>query len=236
MLLYHLQKKGKETGDSQYIYQKELDKACFQHDMAYGDFKNLTRRTAFDKIFRDKAFIFAKNPKYDGYQRCLTSGGAIKNEIISNKELAKKLHKPIIRKFQKRKVHSSFTDNIWGLDLADTQLINKFNKGIRFLLWVIDIFSKYAWVIPLKDKKGITIANAFQKNLIESYRKPNKVWVYKGSEFYNRSMKSYLQNNNTEMYLTHNKEKSVIAETLIRILKNKIYEYMTSISKNCVYW
>ena len=82
------------------------------------------------------------------------SGGTIKNEVISNKELAKKLHKPIIKKFEKRKVHSPFIDNIWSTDLADMQLISKFNKGISFLLCVTDIFSKYAWVTPLKSKKG----------------------------------------------------------------------------------
>ena len=76
------------------------------------------------------------------------------------------------------------------------QLISKFNKGIRFLLCVIDIFSKCTWVIPLNDKKDITITNAFQKTLKESNLKPNKIWVYKDSEFYNRSMKSSLQNNN----------------------------------------
>ena len=105
--------KFKETGDSQYIYQNELDKACFQHDMAYGDFKDLTRRTASDKILRDKAFNIAKNPKYDGYQRGIASmvyklfdknisGGAIKNEVMSNKVLAEELQKPIIRKFKKK--------------------------------------------------------------------------------------------------------------------------------------
>ena len=98
--------------------------------------------------------------------------------IINNKEniqLADELHKPITRKFEKRKVYSSFRDNIWGADLADMQLLSKFNKGFRFLLCIIDIFSKYAWVIPLKDKKGISIVNAFQKKLNESNRKPNKI-------------------------------------------------------------
>ena len=152
-------KKFKETGDSRYIYQNELDRACFQHDMAYEDFKDLNRRTAADKVLCDKAFNIAKNPKYDGYQRGLasmvykffvkkTSGSGIKNENISNKRLAEELHKPVIRKFNKRKVHSPFIDNIWGADLADMQLISKFNKGFRFLLCVIDIYSKYAWVIP----------------------------------------------------------------------------------------
>ena len=84
-------------------------------------------------------------------------------------------------------MYSSFRGNIWGVDLSDMQLLSKFNKGLRFLLCVIDIFSKYARVIPLKDKKGISIVNAFQKILDDSKRKPNKIWVDKGSEFYNNS-------------------------------------------------
>ena len=99
------------------------------------------------------------------------------------------------------------------------------------MLCAIDIFSKYGWVVPLKNKKGITIVDAFQKILNDSKRKPNKIWVYKGSEFYNRSMKSWLEKNSIEMYLTHNEGKSVVAERFIRTLKNKIYKHMTSISK-----
>ena len=119
-----------------------------------------------------------------------------------------------------------------GADLVDIQLISKFNKGFGFLLCVIDIFSKYAWVVPLKDKKGITITNAFQKILKESNRKPNKIWVDKGSEFYNSFVKKWLQDNGIEMYSIHNAGKSVVAEGLIRTLKTKIYKYLTSISKN----
>ena len=89
---------------------------------------------------------------------------------MSDQQLAEELHKPTIRKFKKRKVHSTFIDNIWGVDLADMQLVSKFNEGFRFLLCVIDIFSKYARVIPLKDKKFITITNAFQKILNKSNR------------------------------------------------------------------
>ena len=81
-----------------------------------------------------------------------TSGSSIKSENISDKKLAEELHKPIIRNFNQRKVNSPFIDNYWGADLADMQLRSKFNKGFRFLLCVIDIYSKYAWVIPLKDK------------------------------------------------------------------------------------
>ena len=112
------------------------------------------------------------------------------------------------------------------------QLISKFNNGFRFLLCVIDIYSKYAWAIPLKDEKGITITSALQKVLDESNRKPNKIWVDKDSEFHNRSMKSFLLKNDIEMYSTHNEGKSVVTERFIRTLNNKIYKYMTSVSKN----
>ena len=108
---------------------------------------------------------------------------------FNDEKLAEELHKPIIKRFLKRTAYSGFKINIWGAYLADMQLISKFNKGFRFLLCVIDIFSKYAWVVPLKDKKGISIVNAFQKILKESDRKPNKIWVDKGSEFYNSSFK-----------------------------------------------
>ena len=111
-------------------------------------------------------------------------------------------------------------------------MISKFNKGFKVLLCVIDIYSKYAWVVPLKDKKGVSIVNAFQSILKKSNRKPNKIWVDKGDEFYNRSMKSWLEKNDIEMYSTHNEGKSVAAERFIRTIKNKIYKHMTSISKN----
>ena len=231
--------KFKETGGTSYIYKNELDKACFQHDMAYGDFKDLTKRTATDKVLRDKAFKIASDQKYDGYQRGLASmvhkffnKKSQGSRLARKHKLADELHKSIIRKFKKRKVHSSFRNTIWGIDLADMQLLSKFNKGFRFLLCVIDIFSKYAWVIPLKDKKGISIVNAFQIILKESKRKPNKIWVDKGSEFYNNCFKKWLKDNDIEMYSTNNEGKSVVAERFIRTLENKIYKYMTSISKN----
>ena len=155
--------KFKEMGDRDYIYKNELDKACFQHDIAYGDFKDLAKRTIADKVLRDKAFKIASDQKYDGYQIGLASmvykffdkrskGSGFANNK-ENIRLADELHKSIITKFKERKVYSSFRDNIWSVDLADMQLLTKFNRGFRFLLCVFDIYSKYAWVIPLKDKK-----------------------------------------------------------------------------------
>ena len=233
--------KFKETGDTNYVYKNELDKTCFVHDAAYSDSKDLTKRTVAYKILKNKAFDIADDPKYDGYQRGLASmvykffeskvSGSSAKLIPENDQLAEELHKPIIRKFEKRKAYSTFKDNIWGVDLADMQLLSKYNKGIRFLLCVIDIFSKYAWVVPLKDKKGISIVKAFQNILKQSNskRKPNKIWVDKGSEFYNAYFKKWLRDNNIVMYLMHNEGKSVVAERFIRTLKSKIYKYMTSI-------
>ena len=231
--------KFKETGDTNYVYKYELD---FVHDAAYSDSKDLTKRTVADKILKNKTFDIAKDPKYDGYQRGLASmvyrffdskvSGSGAKLTLQNEQLANELHKPIIRKFEKRKVYSTLKDNIWGVDLADMQLLSKYNKGIRFLLCVIDIFSKYAWVVPLKDKKSISIVKAFQSILKQSNRKPNKTWVDKESEFYNAYFKKWLRDNDIVMYSTHNKEKSVVAERFIRTLKSKTYKYMTSISKN----
>ena len=144
---------------------------------------------------------------------------------MSDKELAEELRKPIIKKFDKRKVRLSFIDNIYGADVADMQVISNIDKITRLLLCVIDVLSKYAWFISLKHKKGITITNAFQKNLKESNRKPNKIWVDKDSEFYNTSMKLWLEKNNIEMYSTQNEGKFVVAKRFIRALKNNIYKF-----------
>ena len=107
---------------------------------------------------------------------------------MPNQQLANELHKPIIRKSKRqKKVYSSFKDNIWGIDFANMQLISKYNKGLMYLLCAIDLFSKYVWAFPLKDKKGVTIGHAFQNILDSSNRKANKIWVNQGSEFYNSS-------------------------------------------------
>ena len=112
------------------------------------------------------------------------------------------------------------------------QLISKFNKGFIFLLCVIDIFSKYAWVVPLKNKKDVSTVDASQKTVKESNTIWNKIWVDKGSEFYNNSFKKCLKDNDIKMYSTHNERKSAVSERFIRTLKTKIYKYMTSILKN----
>ena len=141
--------------------------------MAYGKTKDLIKRTQSDKVLKDKAFKTANNPEYDRYQRGLASmvynffykkfkgSGIVTNE--PNYQLANELNKPIIRKFKKRKIYSSFRDNIWSVDLADMQSLSKYNKYIKYLLCAIDLLSKYVWVVRIKDKKAVSIVNPFQK-------------------------------------------------------------------------
>ena len=142
-------------------FQKELQKS------------DLAKRTQSDKVLKDKALKIVSNPKYDGYQRGLASmiykffdkkfsGRGIANE--PNYQLGNELHKPIIKNFKKRKVYSlSFRDNIWGVDLADMQSLSKYNQKIKYLLCAIDLFTKYSWVVSLKDKKGLVLLMHFKK-------------------------------------------------------------------------
>ena len=254
-------KEFKRAGDTRYIYRNELDKACFQHDSAYADHKDLIKRTEADKVLRDKAYEIASNPEYDGYQRGLASvvykffdkkstaeptarsslertGSGfkkLKNTARNSSVLTDERHKPIIRKFNKRKVYSQFKDNIWGVDLADMQSLSRIKKGIKYLLCAIDLYSKYTFVIPLKDKKGISIVKAFNKIIKQSNRKPNKIWVDLGGEFYKNVFEKWLSDNDIDIYSTYNEGKSVVAERFIRTLKNKFYKHMTAIGKNVYY-
>ena len=138
------------AGDSKHIYQNALDKVCFQNDMCYVDFKDLNRKTA-DGVLRDKVLSTAKNPKYNGYQHIIASmvykffdknfsTSGIKNEKISNKELAEKLTKPIIRKCEKRKICSTFVNNNWDADRADMELISEFSIKILVFCCILLIF------------------------------------------------------------------------------------------------
>ena len=253
LLLRHKEriKEFKRAGDTRYIYRNELDKVCFQLDSAYVDHKDLINRTETDKFLRDKSYDIASNPEYDGYQRGLASmvykffdkkstGGGIATAgpsalARSFSILADELHKPVIKKFSKRKVYSQFKDNVWGVDLADMQSLSRKNKGIKYLLCAIDLYSKYAFVIPVKHKKGISIVNEFNKIIKQSGKKTNKIWVDQGGEFYNNIFKKWLSNNDIIIYSTYNEGKSVVAERFIRTLKNELYKHMTATGENVYY-
>ena len=144
-----------------------------------------------------------------------SKGSFITNEF--NYQLANKLHEPIIRKFKKRKVYSSFKGNMWGVDLTDMQSLSKYNKGFKYLLCAIDLFSKYASVIPIKDKKGTSIVNAFKKIISEGQRKPNKIWVDQGSEFYNQSFEDFLKISNIKCTQHTIKESLLLLKDLLEL-------------------
>ena len=121
-----------------------------------------------------------------------------------NEKLAEELHKPVIKKLKRRKVYARFKDNIWVGDLAEMGSLFSKKKNVNYLLCVTDIFTKYACVKSLKDKKGETVLNAFIETLNEYNRKPNKLWVDQRKEFYNKLMQEWLDNNDILMYSTHN--------------------------------
>ena len=140
--------------------------------------------------------------------------------------LAEELHKPVKRKFRKRRVRVSGNNKIWAADLADMQAFAKYNNGNTFLLLVIDTFNKYGWIIPLKNKKGETMVKAF-KTIFEEGRIPEKLWTDKGKEFYNKKMDNLRKLYDIELYSTENEEKSSIAERWIRTMKEKMFKYFT---------
>ena len=152
-----------------------------------------------------------------------------------SQQLAEELHKPITRNFRKRRVISYGVDKIWAADLVEMQKYSKWNKGIKYLLMVIDIFSKYGWIEALKDKKTESVSLAFDHIFKKSKRKPEKLWTDKGSEFISKHFKDFLKRNNIMVYHTQNEEKSSVVERWIRTMKNKMWK-MFSANNNTVYW
>ena len=140
--------------------------------------------------------------------------------------LAEELHKPVKRKFRKRRVLVSGNNKIWAADLAFMHALSKYNEGNKYLLFVIDIFNKYGWIIPLKNKKGETMVKAF-KTIFEEGRIPEKLWTDKGTEFYNKDMNNLRKLYDIELYSTENEEKSSIVERWIRTIKEKMFKYLT---------
>ena len=134
------------------------------------------------------------------------------------------MNKSATKKFKRRKNYARFKDNIWAADLVEMESLSSKSKNVKYLLCVIDVFTKYAWVKPLKDKIGQTVLNAFIKIVNESNRKTNKLWVDQGRKFYNYLMQEWSDNNDILKYSKYNGGKSVIAERFTKTLKAKIYK------------
>ena len=142
-------------------------------------------------------------------------------------ELADELHKPIRRKFQKRIVFAANVNDIWAADLMEMQPLAKYNNGIKYILMIIDVFSKYGWIVPLKSKTGIDVAGAF-KRIFEKDQKPKMLWTDKGKEFYNKHVAAVLAKNNVKLYSTENEEKASIVERWNRTIKTKMWKYFSA--------
>ena len=212
-----------------------IDKARYHHDICYlknndtatrnnvcdknmlQEMKNIYNPTLRERMERGLVSTLIGTKKRFGWG-VTTGTGYIKKKKFST--LAEELHKPVKRKFKKRRVLVNGIDKIWGADLADISALSKDNEGINFLLLVINIFSKYGWIVPLKDKKGETVANALKTIFKE--RRPEKLWTDKGREFYNKDVKEIIN-----LYSTENEEKSSIVERWIRTMKDKMWKYFT---------
>ena len=150
-------------------------------------------------------------------------------------QLPEELHKPITKNFRKRRVISYGIDKIWAADLVEMQKFSKWNKGVKYLLTVIDVFSKYGWIKPLKGKKTESMSLAFDTIFKKAERKPDKLWTDKGSEFISKHFKDFLKKNHITLYHTENEEKSSIVERWNRTMKNRMWK-MFSANNNTVYW
>ena len=237
--------------DKQLIYDKngnilrymqkptgETDRICSQHDVDYTLTKNLK-----DKHIADKKMIKAINELPNNQQQYGTF--LVKNIIRSkrklglgvenhNKILSEELHKPKRKNYTRRRIIVNHIDEIFAADLVEMQKFTKLNKGYRYLITCIDIFSKFAWVIPLKDKRGINIKNALEKIFKE--RKPKFLWTDKGTEFYNKQVQDLLNENNIKLYSTNNSEiKSSVVERFNRTFKNMMYKKFTE-NNNTIFY
>jgi len=222
-----------------------VDNAAYHHDICYVKNKDTkTRNEVCDKnMLEEPDGIY--NPtlrkRIDrGIVRPIIGtkkrfGMGLKNEgsetdrsknVSWSTPLAEELHKPVIKNFPKRKVYVNGIDKIWAADLVDMQAFSRFNRGVKYLLTVIDVFSKYGWMLPLKDKTGVSVAKALKE--IFKQRKPEKLWTDKGKGFYNKHVKEL----GVELYSTENEEKSLVAERWNRTMKEKMFKYFTANNTN----
>ena len=217
------------------------DRCSMFHDIKYTVAENIGRDSKdikSKKLEADKEWLNCFKPRspwdiaaYTAIKSKKTLGLGVEND---NKILSKELHKPKRKNYVRRKIIVNHIDEIFAADLVEMQKFSKINKGYRYLLTCIDIFSKYAFAIPLKDKKGITVKNALQK--IFNKRKPKFLWTDNGKEFYNNQVNDLLEKNNIKLYSTNNSEiKSSVIERFNRTLKNMMYKKFTE-NNNTIFY
>jgi Domain of unknown function (DUF5679)/Integrase core domain/Phospholipase A2-like domain len=217
----------------------ELDTMCKLHDKFYNENTDTKVRNISDIALAHRADEIAKNPIFDAVQRKDANfiSGIMKTKAkfgfgiekkAWNEELANELHAPVRRKFQRRRVISYGVDDVWSCDLVEMQEWSKQNKGYRYMLNVVDVYSKYAWSVKLLDKKGKTVLEAFKQIVENSGSKPRHIWVDEGKEFYNKDMDEWSKQNGINRYSTYGEHKSAVAERFNRTLKTNTWKRFTA--------
>jgi hypothetical protein len=217
----------------------ELDSMCKLHDKFYDENTDTKVRNISDIALAHRADEIANNPIYDAVQRKDANfiSGIMKTKAKFgfgigkkdwNEALADELHAPVKRKFKKRSVISYGVDDVWSCDLVEMQEWSKQNKGYRYMLNVVDVYSKFAWSVKLSDKKGKTVLEAFEQIVDSSGRKPKHIWVDEGKEFYNKDMDAWIKENNITRYSTHGEHKSAVVERFNRTLKAIMWKRFTA--------
>ena len=208
-----------------------VDAISLKHDICYRD-KPDDKKECDESMLRELKALQPKNTREKIDRQLVRAAIGAKHKlgwgVKWSDELAKELHKPIKRKFLKRRVIVKDIDDIWAADLVDMIKFSRYNKGFKYLLTVIDVFSKFGWIIPLKDKSGKSVSEALESIFKNSNRSPNNLWTDKGKEFYNTSVKSLLKKHNILLYSTENEEKSSIVERWNRTMKEKMWKYFTA--------
>ena len=221
-----------------YVGINDLDKKCKMHDEFYSKYPDTKSRIVSDIALAHKAKEIASNPRYDDTQRrdadlvskLLNTKATIGLGISKkwNEELAYELHRPKRNNYERSKVIVNRKDDVWGADLVEMQKYSKVNDNYRYLLTVIDCFTKYAWAIPLKNKEAKSVVDAFKLIVKTSGRIPKHIWVDEGKEFYNSVMTQWINKNDIIRYSTHGAHKSAIVERFNRTLKTKMWREFTA--------
>ena len=209
-----------------------VDAISMHHDICYRDHAD-DKHGCDDKMLQELTILKPKDLREKIDRRLVTSIINAKRKtgmgiIKWSNELANELHKPIRRKFPKRRVFAKTVDDIWAADLVEMNTLSKFNKGYKYLLTVIDVFSKYGWIVPIKNKTGVNVASALKLIFEKDGRKPTRLWTDKGKEFYNKTVKNLLEKNNITLYSTENEEKSSVVERWNRTMKQNMWKYFTA--------
>ena len=209
-----------------------VDEISMRHDICYRDNNTKTgKQKCDDKMLMELDLLEPKNlrEKFDKklVRKLISTKKRLGWGIQWTNELADELHKPIRRKFQKRVVFVKGVDEIWAADLVDMQSFSKYNNGFKYILMIIDVFSKYGWAIPLKTKNGINIANALSIIFIKN-KPPTMLWTDFGGEFYNKDVSKVLIKHHVKLYSIRNEEKASVVERWNRTIKYQMWKYFSA--------